>query len=82
MNKFTPLLAALSVGAAQAQPANVTTLPETSDDTVEWLTLSGDLSQTRYSRSDQIDASNFADLETAWVWDGASFQLQFAWTSL
>jgi quinoprotein glucose dehydrogenase len=34
--------------------------------TVEWRTYGGDLRQTRYSPLDQIDASNFNDLEVAW----------------
>jgi glucose dehydrogenase len=51
----------------------VTTNPDADADTVEWLTNGGDLAQTRYSRASQITAGNFADLETAWVWDGASF---------
>jgi len=70
MNQYASIILTLCAGAIHAQ---VTTLPEASNDTVEWLTLSGDLTQTRYSQSDQIDASNFADLSTAWVWDGASF---------
>jgi quinoprotein glucose dehydrogenase len=34
--------------------------------TVEWPTYSGDLKGTRYSPADQIDASNFNQLEIAW----------------
>ena len=33
---------------------------------IEWTTYGGDLASTRYSPADQIDASNFADLEIAW----------------
>jgi quinoprotein glucose dehydrogenase len=32
----------------------------------EWRTYGGDLASTRYSALDQIDASNFEDLEVAW----------------
>jgi quinoprotein glucose dehydrogenase len=32
----------------------------------EWPTYGGDLGNTRYSALDQIDASNFSDLEVAW----------------
>jgi len=32
----------------------------------EWPTYGGDLGHTRYSGLDQIDASNFSDLEVAW----------------
>ena len=39
----------------------------------EWVTLGGDFAHTRYSPADEINASNFSDLEVAWEWDGASF---------
>ena len=39
----------------------------------EWHHLGGDSAHTRYSPADLIDADNFADLEEAWAWDGASF---------
>jgi quinoprotein glucose dehydrogenase len=42
----------------------------------EWHYLGGDAAHTRYSPADQVDAENFADLEEAWVWDGASFDAQ------
>ena len=45
-------------------------------DTVEWLTLGSDYAHTRYSPADKVDASNFSQLEEAWVWDGASFGAQ------
>ena len=32
----------------------------------EWLTYGGDLANTRYSLSTQIDAGNFSTLELAW----------------
>ena len=32
----------------------------------EWTYLGGDAWHTRYSTADQIDASNFEDLEVAW----------------
>ena len=34
----------------------------------EWPTYGGDLGSTKYSPLDQIDASNFTDLEIAWRW--------------
>ncbi len=40
----------------------------------EWPTYHGDLGATQYSALDQIDASNFDELEVAWTWtppDGA-----------
>ena len=39
----------------------------------EWPYLGGDAWHTRYSPADQIDASNFEDLEVAWEWDASSF---------
>ncbi|MEX1265705.1 MAG: hypothetical protein WEA08_02205 [Woeseia sp.] len=39
----------------------------------EWHYLGGDSAHTRYSPADEIDSENFGDLETAWIWDGASF---------
>ena len=40
-------------------------------DTVEWFTLGNDYAHTRFTPSNEIDASNFGDLEVAWEWDGA-----------
>lgn len=42
-------------------------------DSVEWLTLGSDYAHTRYTPAAQITAENFESLETAWIWDGASF---------
>jgi len=39
----------------------------------EWRYLGGDAAHTRSSSLDQIDASNFEDLEVAWVWRGDNF---------
>ncbi len=39
----------------------------------EWRYLGGDAWHTRYSDVDQIDASNFEDLELAWLWRGDNF---------
>ena len=47
-----------------------------SQDTIEWTTLGNDFAHTRSTTADQITADNFADLEVAWTWDGASFQAQ------
>ena len=47
----------------------------------EWRYQSGDAWGTRYSPLDQINASNFNDLEEAWIWRGDNFgpeqELQF-----
>jgi quinoprotein glucose dehydrogenase len=37
----------------------------------EWPTYGGDLGGTKYSPLDQIDASNFGDLEIAWHWQSS-----------
>ena len=39
----------------------------------EWPIYGGDAGHTRYSALDQIDASNFADLEIAWRWGARNF---------
>ena len=39
----------------------------------QWTYLGGDAWHTRYTPADQINASNFEDLEVAWMWDAASF---------
>jgi quinoprotein glucose dehydrogenase len=39
----------------------------------QWFTLGNDFAHTRYSPADEIDASNFSQLEVVWQWDGASF---------
>ena len=41
----------------------------------EWSTYAGDLGGTKYSPLDQIDASNFSDLEIAWRWESADAAL-------
>jgi len=50
--------------------------PSFAQDTVEWTTLGNDFAHTRFSPANQITAENFADLEVAWEWDGASFEAQ------
>ncbi len=39
----------------------------------EWRHWGSDAASTRYSSADQIDASNFGDLEVAWMWRGDNF---------
>ncbi len=39
----------------------------------QWTYLGGDAGHTRYQPADQIDASNFENLEVAWQWDATSF---------
>lgn len=45
-------------------------------ETIEWTTLGNDYAHTRSTSATQITAENFADLEVAWLWDGASFESQ------
>ena len=39
----------------------------------EWRYIGGDVTHTRYTALDQIDAGNFEDLEVAWIWRGDNF---------
>ena len=39
----------------------------------QWTFLGGDAWHTRYTAADQINASNFGDLEVVWQFDAASF---------
>ena len=55
--------------AAQAQPARSTGPWQTYDTSNgEWRSYAGDIGGKKYSPLDQIDASNFADVEIAWEW--------------
>ena len=62
-------LVTVSVGVAHAQP-NRNAGPWQTYDTSngEWRSYAGDIRGTKYSPLDQIDASNFSDLEVAWEW--------------
>ena len=39
----------------------------------QWTYIGGDAWHTRYTPADEIDASNFEDLEVAWRWNADSF---------
>ena len=39
----------------------------------EWRAWGADPASTRYSSLEQVDASNFEDLEVAWIWRGDNF---------
>ncbi|MCH8991681.1 MAG: PQQ-binding-like beta-propeller repeat protein [Acidobacteria bacterium] len=56
----------LTAGAASAQR-----LPGTENG--EWRYLGGDAGHTRSSPLDQINATNFADLEVDWIWKSDNF---------
>ncbi|MDX1385184.1 MAG: PQQ-binding-like beta-propeller repeat protein, partial [Thermoanaerobaculia bacterium] len=43
--------------------------------TVEWPSFGNDPGNTKYSRLDQIDRTNFGDLEIAWTWESISSQV-------
>ena len=63
---------ALAFGAVLALPAtSVAQGPGTEDG--QWTYLGGDAWHTRYTTADQINASNFEDLEVAWTFNAASF---------
>ena len=57
--------------------AAVTALDSAAQDWAEnagaWTYIGGNVGSQRYSTLDQIDRSNFDDLEVAWEWDGGSF---------
>ncbi len=53
-------LAAIPIFAQSGAPANG-----------EWPTYGGDLGSTKYSPLDQVNRTNFADLEIAWRWQSA-----------
>ena len=59
------LLAVVHAAPAQAQ--------EGGGHEGEWRYWGSDAASTRYSPLDQIDASNFGDLEVAWTWRGDNF---------
>lgn len=63
---FAFFLLLMSTASASAQR-----LPGTENG--EWRYLGGDAGHTRSSTLDQINASNFADLEQAWLWRGDNY---------
>ena len=74
---YLVVAAALSMPAwAEAQSAQERRNPDG-----EWRYQSADAWGTRYSPANQIDASNFNDLEEAWIWRADNFgpeqELQF-----
>ena len=47
----------------------IISITASAQDSIEWFTLGNDYAHTRYTPSDEIDSSNFGDLEVAWEWD-------------
>ena len=62
----------LALGVLVAVPA-VAIAQDRGSPEGEWRYQSGDAWGTRYSSLDQVDASNFEDLEIQWVWRGDNF---------
>ena len=67
------VLAAASVLLGSTGMLNAQDIPLYNDEPGEWYTLGGDFAHTRYTPATEITPENFADLEVAWEWDGASF---------
>ena len=64
------LALALAVLAAGSPPHELSA--QTGASGGEWQTYGGDLGNTRYAPLDQIDGTNFSDLEIAWRFDPAN----------
>ena len=62
----------LALGVLLAVPA-VAIAQDRGSPEGEWRYQSGDAWGTRYSPLDQVDASNFEDLEIQWIWRGDNF---------
>ncbi|NNF27632.1 MAG: PQQ-binding-like beta-propeller repeat protein, partial [Gemmatimonadetes bacterium] len=61
-------VAVLAAALASATSAQAQTNPEG-----EWRYWGADAASSRYSPLDQIDATNFENLEVAWMWRGDNF---------
>ena len=66
------LVLTLLGGLVAAHPAPITGQDRGNPDG-EWRYWGADAWSTRYSALDQIDGSNFEDLETAWIWRADNF---------
>ena len=69
------LCCTLALGLVLVVPA-LPSAQERGNSAGEWRYQSGDAWGTRYSSLDQIDASNFRDLEVQWIWRGDNFSPQ------
>ena len=73
---FAMLAVLLGGCSVRGGPSSATTDPAgepievalTADEAAEWRHWGADAASTRYSPLDQIDASNFEELEVAWIW--------------
>ena len=74
---MNPTLRARSAGTIAALTAvaalSLAAPPTASAQDGEWRYWGSDAASTRYSPLDQIDASNFGQLEVAWMWRGDNF---------
>ena len=69
MKKLFTALAAIAISASIVSAQAV----ERGTPVGEWRSWGADTHTTRYSPLDQIDASNFEDLEVAWMWRGDNY---------
>ena len=67
------LTLALALSVLLVAPASLVAQGGPGTENGEWHYLGGDAAHTRYSPLDQIDASNFEDLEIAWIWRADNF---------
>ncbi|MCY3612610.1 MAG: PQQ-binding-like beta-propeller repeat protein [Gemmatimonadetes bacterium] len=65
--------AALTLAALTLTTLSLAAPPTASAQDGEWRYWGADAASSRYSPLDQIDASNFNDLEVAWTWRGDNF---------
>jgi quinoprotein glucose dehydrogenase len=72
MRKGTGLLGACVFGACVLSAGQGFAASSPGTENGEWHYLGGDAAHTRYSPADQIKPGNLADLEEAWIWDGAT----------
>ena len=71
-----PRLAGLAVGLAVILGVFATTAPIDAQGAApkgEWRYIGGDAGHTRYLPLDQINSTNFENLQVAWVWRGDNF---------
>ena len=71
MNAWTRLMCGVAAATMVTTAAPPAAAQQGAPASGEWPTYGGDLGGTKYSPLDQIDASNFADLEIAWRWQSS-----------
>jgi len=67
------LMITLALSVLLVAPASLVAQGGPGTENGEWHYLGGDAAHTRYSPLDQIEASNFEDLEIAWIWRADNF---------